>query len=63
MAIAEGFNLFNRTNYASVNNVVGASFPPPFDVEGNRALLPTQALGFTSAQAMRQFQLGARVIF
>jgi len=63
MAIAEGFNLFNRTNYASVNNVVGPNLAPPFNVEGNRSLLPTQPLGFTSAYPMRQFQLGARLIF
>ncbi|HET8923056.1 MAG TPA: carboxypeptidase regulatory-like domain-containing protein [Candidatus Acidoferrum sp.] len=31
---AEGFNLANRTNYASVNNIVGSEFAPPFNVHG-----------------------------
>ena len=62
-AIAEGFNLFNRTNFASVNNVVGATFAPPFNVTGNSALSPSQPLGFTSTLPKRQFQLGAKLVF
>src|SRR5262249_20623556 len=27
---AEGFNIANRTNYSTVNNIVGADFAPPF---------------------------------
>src|SRR6202023_3449415 len=32
--LVEGFNIANRTNYASVNNIVGAAFAPPFSVRG-----------------------------
>ncbi|HEY8187274.1 MAG TPA: TonB-dependent receptor [Pyrinomonadaceae bacterium] len=60
--IAEGFNLFNRTNFASVNNVVGV-IAPPFNLRGNRALSPSQPLGFTSAFPKRQLQLGVRLNF
>jgi hypothetical protein len=58
--IAEGFNLFNRTNFASVNNVVGV-IAPPFNLRGNEALSPSQPLGFTSAFPKRQLQLGVRL--
>ncbi len=60
--IAEAFNLFNRTNFASVNNVVGV-IAPPFDLHGNSALSPSQPLGFTSAFPKRQMQLGVRLNF
>jgi hypothetical protein len=60
--MAEGFNLFNRTNYASVNNVVGV-IGPPFDLRGNPALSPSTPLGFTSAFPKRQFQFGVRLSF
>jgi hypothetical protein len=64
--IAEGFNIFNRTNFGSVNNVVGIIGPDPalgFNLHGNRSLSPSQPLGFTSAQPMRQLQFGARLSF
>jgi hypothetical protein len=66
--LAEGFNITNRTNYASVNNVVGPSFGltpgfTTFNVSGNAALSPTQALGFTSAYPKREIQLGFRLDF
>ncbi|HYL09529.1 MAG TPA: TonB-dependent receptor [Candidatus Acidoferrales bacterium] len=64
--IAEGFNIFNRTNFGSVNNVVGVIGPDPalgFNLHGNRSLSPSQPLGFTSAQPMRQLQFGARLSF
>lgn len=71
--LAEGFNLFNRTNFASVNNVVGPNFGLPvaaggsgattFNVSGNSSLSPSQPLGFTSAFPMRQLQLGIRIGF
>lgn len=60
---AEGFNLLNRTNYATVNNVVGADFGPPFKVHGTSALSPSQPLGFTAALPRRQLQLGVRLSF
>lgn len=60
---AEGFNIPNRTNYASVNNIVGATFGPPFNVHGTASLSPSQPLGFTAANAKREIQLGARLAF
>ncbi len=70
--LAEGFNLFNRTNYASVNNIVGPGFGltpgfTTFNVHGV-AVNPTTTslatpLAFTSAFPMRQIQLGVRIGF
>jgi Carboxypeptidase regulatory-like domain/TonB dependent receptor len=70
--LAEGFNLLNHVNYASVNSIVG---PRPdvtlgltnFNVSG-RAIDPTVTpvstpLVFTSAFPMRQLQLGVRILF
>ena len=61
--IAEGFNLTNRTNYASVNNIVGASFASPFSVHGTASLSPSQPLGFTAALPKREVQVGIRFDF
>ena len=61
--IAEGFNLANHTNYASVNNIVGSAFAPPFNVHGTAHLSPSQPLGFTAAFPKREIQLGARFSF
>lgn len=60
--VAEGFNLLNRTNLASVNNVVGV-IAPPFNLSGTGAASPSQPLGFTSAFPKRVVQLGVRVNF
>lgn len=60
--ILEGFNLFNRTNFASVNNVVGV-IAPPFNLHGSSALSPSQPLGFTSTFPKRQLQFGVRLSF
>jgi len=60
---AEGFNVANRTNYASVNNIVGAAFAPPFNVHGTASLSPSQPLGFTAAFPKRDIQLGVRLSF
>ena len=60
---AEGFNIANHTNYASVNNIVGAAFAPPFNVHGTSLVSPSQALGFTAAFPKREIQLGARLSF
>ena len=60
---AEGFNIANRTNYASVNNIVGATFAPSFNVHGTAALSPSQPLGFTAADSKREIQLGVRLAF
>jgi hypothetical protein len=74
---AEGFNIPNRTNYASVNNEVGPvfGFTPgftTFNVKGFRpgtalpgggTVTPSTPLSFTSALPMREIQLGLRVTF
>jgi hypothetical protein len=60
---AESFNLANHTNYASVNNIVGAAFGPPFNVYGTANLGPSQPLGFTAAFPNREIQLGVRFTF
>jgi hypothetical protein len=61
---AEGFNLLNRTNFKSVNNVVGnislAALPHPIV---GQAGTPTNPLAFTSAFDPRQFQFGLKVNF
>ncbi len=58
----EGFNLFNRLNFASVNNVVG-NMTGPFNVNGRHDRLPSEPLGFTSAHSPRRIQIGARLTF
>jgi carboxypeptidase family protein len=66
--LAEGFNLANRTNYASVNNVVGPGFGlqpgfTTFNVSGTASRPASAPLAFTSAFPMRQLQLGIRIGF
>ena len=60
--LAEGFNLANHLNYASVNNTVGL-LRAPFNVTGRHDRTPSEALGFTSAFDPRRIQLGLRVSF
>jgi hypothetical protein len=62
-ATAEAFNLFNTVNFSGVNNVVGTMPMSTFDVEGSRSLGPTTPLGFTSAFAPRQIQIGLKYRF
>jgi len=69
---AEGFNLANHTNYASVNNIVGSAFGPPFSPHGIKpgtvladgtVVGPSTPLGFTAAFPKREIQLGLRLTF
>ncbi len=62
-ALVEAFNVLNRVNFSGVNNTVGTRTLDSFDVEGKRTLAPTDFLGFTSAFAPRQIQLGVRFRF
>jgi hypothetical protein len=59
----EAFNLFNRLNFSSVNNTVGPSFAPPYDVKAREDLGPSQPLAYTSAFEARRIQLGIRLTF
>jgi hypothetical protein len=60
----EAFNLLNRTNFQSVNNVVGdvALSALPHPLVGRRAD-PTLPFSFTVANDPRQIQLGAKISF
>ena len=60
--MAEGFNLLNHLNFATVNNVVG-NIPGPFNRHGRDDRTPSQPLGFTSAFDSRRIQLGVRFSF
>jgi carboxypeptidase family protein len=59
----EGFNLFNRTNFQGINNVVGLTPLTDFDLSGRADQKPTVPLGFTSASDPRQLQFGVRLNF
>ena len=61
----EAFNIFNRTNFTGVNNIVGTTFATAteFRVHGRSDRLTTEPLGFISASNPRQLQLGVRFNF
>ncbi len=59
----EGFNIFNRLNFSSVNNTVGSTFPTIENVRGRSDVGPSAPLGFTSASDPRRIQFGARFRF
>ena len=62
--LAEGFNLLNRTNFRTVNNVVGdvpySTLGSP--IVGNRGPA-SNPLAFTSALDARQFQIGLKLFW
>ena len=62
-AIAEGFNVLNTVNYSGVNNVIGTEALPSHHIPGDRSRGPAEPLGFTSAFAPRQIQLGVKFEF
>ncbi len=61
---AEAFNLLNRTNFRTINNIVGdvpyATLGTPIIGNRNPASTP---LAYTSTQNQRQFQLGLKLYF
>jgi hypothetical protein len=59
----EVFNLFNRTNFIGINNIIGTTPLTTFNVRGIEGLAPTRPLAFTSAAPARQLQFGARFNF
>lgn len=61
--IGEGFNVTNRTNDASVNNIVGATFAPPFSVQGTATISPSQPLNFTATFPRHEIQVGIHFDF
>jgi hypothetical protein len=65
--IIEGRNLLNHTNFTAVNNVFPLGDPfltqGPFDVTGNKALSPSEPLGFTAASNPRQLTFGLKLAF
>ena len=62
--VAEGFNLLNRTNFKSVNGVVGSASLEdlPANLVGHRGRV-TDPLAFASAFDPRQFQFTLRLSF
>jgi len=60
----EAFNLFNRVNFASINNIVGntplSALPDPIVGHIGSAVTP---LAFTAAHAPRQLQIGVRFVY
>ncbi|QQS46191.1 MAG: TonB-dependent receptor [Acidobacteriota bacterium] len=58
----EAFNLFNRTNFLGINNIVGTTFAgaTDFNARGREDRRPTEPLGFISSADPRQLQFGIR---
>ncbi|HLF83754.1 MAG TPA: carboxypeptidase regulatory-like domain-containing protein [Blastocatellia bacterium] len=59
----EAFNLFNRTNFVGINNVIGATPLTDGRPHAIAGRAPTQPFGFTAAAPARQLQFGARFNF
>ena len=65
--LAEGFNLFNRINYTSMNstlyNIGGTATAPTLVYNSATFNTPINANNGTFAPRPREIQLGARVTF
>lgn len=64
-AIAEISNLFNRTNFISVNDIVGTDpqyLEGSFRRRGSRSIPSTSPLGFNVAAPGRQLQVGFKLL-
>jgi hypothetical protein len=71
--IAEGTNLLNRSNFLSVNDVIGTDpklWPAgfdllngPFNLRGSEHIPATLPLGFNGAYPKRQLQFGLKLAF
>lgn len=64
--IAELTNLFNRTNFLSVNDVFGVNTPfinGPFDLRGSENIPQNSPLGYNSALPPFQAQFGLKFAF
>jgi len=68
--ITEATNLFNRTNFLSVNDVIGTDpvflsrvLFGPYNLRGSRNTPRTSPLGFNFADAGRQIQFGLKIGF
>lgn len=64
--LVEATNLFNRTNFIAVNDIVGADpqyVNGPFNLHGRKSVAATTPLGFTVAAPGRQMQIGVRLTF
>ncbi len=74
--IVEATNLFNHTNFISVQNNLSALSPAnvfgtdrskyllgPFNLHGDRSLAQTSFLGFNSAADARRIQFGLKIAF
>jgi hypothetical protein len=60
--MVESFNIFNKLNFATLNNTVGV-IPGPFNLSGRHDRTPSEPLGFTSAYDSRRIQAGVRLRF
>ncbi|MBM3811504.1 MAG: TonB-dependent receptor [Acidimicrobiia bacterium] len=64
--VAEGSNLLNRTNFVSVNDVVGVDpqfLFGPYNLRGSRNISRTSPLGFNAAASARQLQFAVKIVF
>jgi hypothetical protein len=64
--ITEVTDLFNTTNFLSVNDVFGTDpkfLDPPFNLRGSDKIAATQPLGYNSALPKLQVQFGLKLAF